>query len=333
MLPCRLLGIFKRHVAKPSSLSPLGYTHRHLIRCGKRKIFGKKLDIVALKREVEHDLARNVTRGVIIIGYQRYCILTARKLGVREDKLVFIDERSASDGKHSENALGLRGVNGKHVAHDLGIGDDLLLLTKSLYRADSIAQSRCTLKAHILGCLLHIACERLEGTLYISVKHPLCLLNKSAVFLRGHRACAGGDASSHITVNAGALLAYITRKLPFAGGEAEYLDDSVKSRVCLRCTLIGSEVSASVALSVPCDRELRKLVLRNLDIRIGLRILQLYIVSWRVLLYQGVFKSQRLDLGVADDVVKVAHERDHSRGLWRGVLGCEIARNPVFKLF
>ena len=87
-----------------------------------------------------------------------------------------------------------------------------------------------------------------------------------------------------------------------------------------------------IALSVTGDVDAGIFLRADLDIRIGLGVLELYIVLGRVLLDKHVFERERLDLRVADDVIEVLDETDHTRRLHRVVVTGEVGSDAILQL-
>ena len=123
----------------------------------------------------------------------------------------------------------------------------------------------------------------------------------------------------------------VPRELPPAGREPERLLRRPEYGVRRRRPRIGTEILRLVGRSAPRDADLRvRVVHRYLYIRVGLRILQFYIILRRVLFNQAVLERQRLHLCVAEDIVEAADVRDHPPCLLavrRGLM--EILRDAV----
>ena len=70
----------------------------------------------------------------------------------------------------------------------------------------------------------------------------------------------------------------------------------------------------------------------NFNVRIGFGILQFDIIFGIILLDQRIFKRQRFDLGIADNIIEIVHRHDHLMcfEIFRTVL--KILRHAVFEL-
>ena len=86
------------------------------------------------------------------------------------------------------------------------------------------------------------------------------------------------------------------REILFAVGYAEGFSYRIDYHVCGRCSGIRSEILCAVGKTFPYDKDAGVfLVDGQLDVRVALSVLQLYVEFRSVQLYQPVFKRKRLD--------------------------------------
>ena len=126
ILPCRLCGILRRHIAEGSSLSTFGKFHGYLMLFVNRKIFRQKRRILGQKRKIEHYFARQVARAVVVIGDERNYVISRCGILRRENEFLFIYQCTLAYREYRKRTLGFCYMNCKNVAINLGIGYDLL---------------------------------------------------------------------------------------------------------------------------------------------------------------------------------------------------------------
>ena len=129
------------------------------------------------------------------------------------------------------------------------------------------------LKGLTLGECHHFCAQTLYRLADIAAKHALCLADQGGVVLLAHRARADADATPHLKIETGTLLADVARKPTLAGGQGEGAVDRLKSGVCPRGSLVGSVVFSLARRAVARDAQSGIGPLLDLDIGIGFCIL------------------------------------------------------------
>ena len=165
----------------------------------------------------------------------------------------------------------------------------------------------------------------------VALQHPPGALDQRPVFLRRNAVPAGGDAAPHLVVDAGAFAPDLLGEFAAAGGKRKDPLHRVERLVRRRRGLVGTEISALVVLALSGHGQRGVFAPADLDIGIGLRVLQFDVVFRGILLDQDVFEGQRLHFPVAEDVVEVGDARDHPRRLDRMTAPDEVARHAVFQ--
>ena len=159
------------------------------------------------------------------------------------------------------------------------------------------------------------------------------LLDAAAVLRRVRLAAAEAVAAAHVVVETGALLADVAREGARAGGQAEGRADRVHGGAGLAARPEGAEVARAVVRRFVGEREARVLPRRKADEGVALIVLEQNVVARLVLLDEGVFEDQRLELARNEDGVEPVDLRDHAAGLFvvaRAEL--EILADAVFEL-
>ena len=238
---------------------------------------------------------------------------------------------------HVDN--GAAGLGGARVeAPDVGVGadagDDLLALAEHLDGGDAVAQDSGLLEVQLLRLVLHLglqlACERL----IVTREERARLLDALLIFLRVRLAAAEAVAAAHVMVEAGALLPDIAREPARAGRQAEGGADRVDGGAGLAARAEGPEVARAVVRRFVGKREARIGPAGETDKGVALIVLEQNIVVRLMLLDEGVFEDQRLELAGDKDGVEMVDLRDHAAGLFivaRAEL--EILADTVFELF
>ena len=154
------------------------------------------------------------------------------------------------------------------------------------------------------------------------------------IFLRVRLAAAEAVAAAHVVIEAGALLPDIAREPARAGRQAEGGADRVDGGAGLAARAEGPEVARAVVRRFVGKREARVGAVGETDKGVALIVLEQNVVVRLMLLDEGVFEDQRLELAGDKDGVEMVDLRDHAAGLFivaRAKL--EILADTVFQLF
>ena len=205
-------------------------------------------------------------------------------------------------------------------------------MRKSLERSYGIAAARSRFKSFFFRVSIHFRFERTAGGRGIAAQHVGGTVDKTAIFGLTDISRAYTSALTYSVVKARAILADICGKLLFAGRQSQCFIDKRYDRKNGRGPRVRSEIPCSVVLPLAAHNKPRVFFGCDLDIRIGLCILQFYIVPRCVLFYQRVFKRQRFHFGVTENILKTVHRRRHSLCFQIFFTVAEILRHAVAQL-
>ena len=184
---------------------------------------------------------------------------------------------------------------------------------------------RSRLKEEIFRCLVHTLGERTANFGKRAAQKCKHIPYDLSVLLLAHLAGARRDTPPHLSIKAGALLAYIARKAALAGRNAEYRLHRPQYSIRGIGAGIGTEILRTVT-DARAGHRYRRITQPeiDLDVRIALAVLETDIIARCMQLYQTVFERERLYLGVCKDIFKIPYLRDHARGLCIVMRGKEI---------
>ena len=213
-----------------------------------------------------------------------------------------------------------------------GRGYDALLVGKAFDRAQSVAQRRGLFKAKLLSRALHFLLKLGCQLRALPFEDEHGLRHSAPVLLPVGRAAAPTGAVAHVVVQAGALLANITRELLRAGRQKQRFLYSLYYLMRLAAAAEGAEIARAV-LGLPVDKAHPRILALHVHAHKGIALIVLEedVILRLVPLYKRVFQHQRFKLASGDNDVEIAH-LFHHRGDLRQVLAVEIAADAVFQL-
>ena len=119
-----------------------------------------------------------------------------------------------------------------------------------------------------------------------------------------------------------------------AGAQRVVLPEELQKVVGVRDRAIRPEIGAVPPVYTPGQIDLRKLVVRDDDPRVGLGILQQDVVVRLVLLDEVVLQQQRVGLRIDDRELRVGDLRDQQPGLHiQPLRRHEVLRHPLVQVF
>ena len=182
--------------------------------------------------------------------------------------------------------------------------------------------------------LFHLGSYVLLDAVILALEEHDDLLDHSAVALFAHRAEARCHALADVVVQAGALLAYVSREdLPAALEREDIRDGLQHQRAVARH--VGAEVDGTrlsrFGLGTEGLEHPRVLLVQcDADIRVALVVTEQNVVAGLVALDEIGLEQQRLGLASNDGVLEVGDVRDHRRDLGdRDRPAAEIALQSV----
>ena len=212
----------------------------------------------ALDLARQEDLARqHAARKVILRQQRRQNSLLA--LVLRRGDEVEIASRYAAvlDMQYGAAAFERAAVNAPDIGVGADAGDDLLPLAQNFDGADAVAQRRRLLKVQRSGLLLHLLAQRAGETAVMTVQQFFGLPDAAQVLVLVRRTAAEGVAAPHVMVEAGTILADVSRELAAARRQAEGCADRVDGRARLAPSAKGAKVERAVVRGLSHHRKAR----------------------------------------------------------------------------
>ena len=118
-----------------------------------------------------------------------------------------------------------------------------------------------------------------------------------------------------------------------AGTQRVVLPEELQKVVGVRDRAVRSEIGAVPPVYAAGEKDLREVVVRDDDPRIGLGVLQQDVVARLVLLDEIVLQQQRVGLGVHNGELRVGDLRDQNPGLHvQPLRRHEVLRHPLVQI-
>ena len=112
----------------------------------------------------------------------------------------------------------------------------------------------------------------------------------------------------------------------------EGLPDELDDLIDLIVRRVWTEVTGAVLVLLPHLQNPRVELVRHLDVRIGLVVLQQGVVARLMLLDEIILEHQRLELRIDDDVLEALHQMHHLLDLHGFLIGfLEVLLDAVFQ--
>ena len=195
-------------------------------------------------------------------------------------------------------------------AHSLG---HLLLLGDLLHALEQITPVDGLLKVHLFRGLFHFFRQIAEDGFVVAGEKFQGHVDPLPVFLCGDLPCAWSAAAVHMEIQAGAVLAEVPGQDAIAVPQAVHAVDQLDRAAHCLGTGKGSEIAGLVFFHLAGEQDAGiGLANRDLDVRIGLIILEQSVVLGTMLLDQVVLQDQRFEFGIRHDILKIADLFDHA---------------------
>ena len=138
------------------------------------------------------------------------------------------------------------------------------------------------------------------------------------VLLTGNSTYAAALATAYVQVEAGTELVPehgIGGDVVLAAAQGISVPEELQQRLGVHHRAVGAEIARAVAHEAAGKEHLRELVRRDADPGIGLGVLEEYVVSGLVLLYEVVLEQEGIGLAVYDRILQVSDLRHQDAGL------------------
>ena len=224
------------------------------------------------------------------------------------------DQLAAAHEEHLHPRLVAAAGHRDDVVVLAGQRDHLLALGYALDCAQLVAEAGCPLELPRLGGVLHLAAQVPNHGLRAALHEQHHLVYDLAILLAAGRADAGRNAAIDVVLQAGAGV--VAAYLPGAGAIGEQLLEQGHRLSHGACAGVRAEVAGAVVGDAAGDVDLREvLVEADLEVGVGLVVLEAGVVPGPLGLDEGVFEYERLSLRLGDDELEVGDAGHHLANL------------------
>ena len=286
-----------------------------------------------LELRLHEDLARYERGAIVVLLDEVRQDALVRFLRVNVDELmVTADDLPIADEKDLDDAVRKGAAHADDVAILGVVSHDLLPVLDCLDRPDQIPHLERRLEIEIVGRALHATRQLLHDVLVLSVQEidgPVHLqLIVRLRLLPDARPVALVDVIVHALIRERRILRERLVTVPDMEGLPDELDDLID----LIIRGVRTEVAGPVLVLLPHLQDPRVELVRHLDVRIGLVVLQQGVVARLMFLDEIILEHQRLELRIDDDVLKALHQMHHLLDLHGFLIGfLEVLLDAVFQ--
>ena len=286
-----------------------------------------------LELRLHEDLPRHERGAIVVLLDEVRQDALVRFLGVNVDELmVTADDLPIADEKDLDDAVREGAAHADDVAVLGVVGHDLLPVLDCLDRPDQIPHLERRLEIEVIRRTLHAAGQLLHDILVLSVQEidgPVHLqLIVRLRLLPDARPVALVDVIVHALIRERRVLRERLVTVPDMEGLPDELDDLID----LIIRGVRTEVAGPVLVLLPHLQDPRVELVRHLDVRIGLVVLQQGVVARLMFLDEIILEHQRLELRIDDDVLEALHQMHHLLDLHGFLIGfLEVLLDAVFQ--
>lgn len=215
------------------------------------------------------------------------------------------------------------------MAHHLALGAELL------HEEILLLQRLRVLKAHLLGSALHIVPNHAQELSRVAFQYLACRLHVGLIVLDRLLAYAASATVLYMVFEAGLVLPalyLLGTDIAATGARMVELLDEVEHGVHGADMGVRAEICAGVPVYLSCGEYPREILVCDADGRVGLAVLEEYVVARAVFLYESILEQQRVLLGVHHGVRDVHDFRDKHLGLESVHLLMEIGRYAALEV-
>ena len=288
-------------------------------------------EVLGVGLKGQQHLRRDVGAELVVLGEKRGHILGLQNAVGAEQKVLAVVQHSGADAENRDAGAEIVGIQRHHILLGIGRGNHLLLFAQGAQRAQGIAAARGGLKVLLFRKPQHVGLQPAAHRLAAPPQQLGRIAHRLPVFLGRHLPGAYPAAAVHLVINAGAALADVARKDARTVGQPQRAVDQLNQRIGRARARIRAEVAGPVGVAPACEDQPGVFPGGNLDIRIGLGVLEADVVFGGVLLDQGVLQRESLHLVVAEVIIEIPHGRDHARGFRIFVAVLKILRHPALE--
>ena len=258
----------------------------------------------------QHDLPGDKGRaGIELDNEFRQDILPGPAGYMGHIEMVPADQTAVPDEEGLDDPVGIRVLPLQGHAQDIPVLADplrhLLFLGDSFDTAQQITVTDRVLKAHFLRGLFHFSLQVRDDRLVVAAQKFQGQADPLPVFLPVHLSGTGGAAASHMVIEAGPVLSDIPGQDPAAVPQGIHAVQKLDGLLDRLGAGKRPEISGFVLFHLPGKEQAGiRLLDSDLDIRIGLIVLEHGIVSGPVLLDQVVLQDQGFQLGIGHDILE-----------------------------
>ena len=278
------------------------------------------------------DFACGQTVGIVAQGELGQHALRRLVALARQGEAVAADHAPAADDQHLRHRvqpiLGQR----QHILLRIVGLDGALPLHQALHIAQRVALLGGQLIVHFLGRGPHFLIKSITDFLAVAVQKGHHAVDDLRVLLLAAQMRARRFTAANFIIDARARGRF-ERQLFITGADRKHPAHHLQRVAHSRRADIGAKILRAVLLHAAGDGDARK-GLAAVDAHIGvvLVVLEQDVVMRLVQLDQVAFQCQRLQIGIAQQDVKVIHLRHHGGYLGGMLLGMEIAAHAVFQV-